>query len=137
MKTKEQILTAIESGKRKSEIAFIEARDFKRLTDFFPVSDWHKFGFELKEGAKAPEPEELTEENVLKHLKSDLAFAFEKALNMRGISSSLMFEVIKTWMWVLDDPLMNFNKYSMYGLPLYKAVALKYGFKFFICTGLH
>jgi len=132
MKTKEQILAMVESGERKSEISFIEARDFKRLIDFFPVSDWSKFGFTLKEGVEAkdvPEPKELTKENVLKQLENDLNFAFEKALNKRGISSSLMFEVIKMWMWVLDDPLMNFDSYPMYGLPLYKAVALKYGFE--------
>jgi hypothetical protein len=150
VKTREQILAAVKSGDRKSEIAWVEARDFKRLVVFFPVSDWKFFCIEPVE--KLPEehpkwnfvkagsvtrqeiqegllPEELTEENVLKHLKKDLEFSFYKALDKRGISSSLMYEVIKMWMWVLDDPLMDFKEYSMYGLPLYKAVAVKYGFE--------
>ena len=73
-------------------------------------------------------PKEYTEENILQELKSDVAFGFDKALDNRGISSSLMYEVVKMWMWVLDDELMDFDNYSMYGLPLFKAVALKYGF---------
>ena len=94
----------------------------------FPTEDWDKLGFSLKEGEKPPKAKPLTRQNILKQLKGDLEFAFEKALNQRGISSGLMYEVIKMWMWVLEDPLQNFDEYAMYGLPLYKAAALKYGF---------
>ena len=125
MKTKAQILEAVRNGKTSG---CLDGRDFSRLVSFFPVSDWEAFGFELKEGATPPEPLELTQENLLKRLEHDLAFAFEKALDKRGISSSLMHEVIKMWMWVLDDPLHDRDDYAMYGLPLYKAVASKYNF---------
>lgn len=64
----------------------------------------------------------------MSRLETDIAFAFEKALDKRGISSSLMYEVIKMWLWVLDDDLQHFDEYSMYGFPLFKSVALKYGF---------
>jgi hypothetical protein len=129
MKTKEQILEAIKNGKEPGD--FLDRRDFSRLTIFFPVEDWKTFGFELKKGAKAPEPKELTRERVLHRLENDLEFAFEKALNCRGISSSMMYEVIKMWLWVLDDSLQDQpdEAYAYYGLPLYKAVALKYGFE--------
>lgn len=107
----------------------IDNRDFSRLIRFFPAEDWKIFGFELKEGKDAPTPIEYTKENVLKYLQSDLEFSFEKALGRRGISSNLMYEVIKMWMWVLEDDLYKFEEYAMYGLPLFKAVAVKYGFK--------
>ena len=32
-------------------------------------------------------------------------------------------------MWVLEDPFQHFDEYAQYGLPLYKAVALKYKLK--------
>ncbi len=125
MKTKEQILEAITNG-RKSEC--IDERDYSRLTDFFPVKDWSKFGFVLVNGQEPPHPLELTEKAVLKKLKNDVAFGFEKALNKRGISSSSMYEVVKMWLWILDDPLQHFDDYAMYGLPLFKIVAIEYGF---------
>ena len=123
MKTKEQILEAINSG-RKSRC--IDMRDYIRLSDFFPADEWGAFGFNLKDGVDPPTPEELSQENILRHLKGDLEFAFEKALGQRGISSELMYEVVKMWMWVLDDELQEFNGYAQYGLPLLKAVAVKY-----------
>lgn len=125
MKTKEQILDTIKNGK-VSEC--IDGRDFSRLGLYFKVKDWEYLGLSLKDGATPPTPKELTKENILKSLESDLTFGFEKALNCRGISSSLMYEVIKMWLWVLDDPLQNFDNYPMYGLPLFKAVAIKYGY---------
>lgn len=39
-----------------------------------------------------------------------------------------MFDVVKEWLFILEDPLKYFDDYSMYGLPLFKAVAVKYGF---------
>jgi hypothetical protein len=125
MKTLEQ-LYEYKGGETTS---LIDNRDLSRLIDFIPVEDWSKFGFTLKEGVdpKTVVTVPLTQEEVIKRLKGDLSFAFEKALNKRGISSSLMWDVIKMWMWVLDDELQDFENYAQYGLPLYKAVAVKYG----------
>ena len=41
-----------------------------------------------------------------------------------------MFEVVKMWNWILEEGLENFsdNDYAQYGLPLFKATAIKYGF---------
>jgi hypothetical protein len=33
------------------------------------------------------------------------------------------------WLWVLDDELADFEAYAQYGLPLFKRVAVKYGFE--------
>ena len=73
----------------------------------------------------------MTKENILIQLKQDLEFAFEKAIDKRGISSSFMFEVIEMWNWILEEGLEDWSEdqYAMYGLPLYRATALKYDFE--------
>lgn len=71
---------------------------------------------------------EFTKQNVLKQLESDVAFGFKKALEKNLLISKLMFDVVKEWLLILEDPLKDFDDYSMYGLPLFKAVAVKYGF---------
>ena len=40
-----------------------------------------------------------------------------------------MFEVVKMWNWILEEELENFDDYPMYGLPLFKATAVKYSFE--------
>lgn len=127
MLTREQVLAAVTGG-RNSEC--LDGRDYSRLLEFFPVADWTKFGFEAKPGVDVnTAPKEWTRETILDQLGKDVAFGFEKALNQRGISSGLMYNVVKMWMWVLEDEeLANFNSYAQYGLPLFKAVAVKYGF---------
>lgn len=47
----------------------------------------------------------------------------------RGISSSLMADVVMMWNWILEDGLEDFDEYPMYGLPIFKATAIKYGFE--------
>jgi len=94
--------------------------------DFFPASEWAAFGFEAEEAADAPVP--WTQENILEQLRRDVEFGFEKALDRRGISAGLMYNVVKMWMWVMEDDLQDHDEYAMYGLPLFKAVAVKYGF---------
>ena len=129
MKTREDILAAVRAGKKSQSL---DGRDFSRLANFFPISDWEVFGFTLAEGKteKDVSIKDLTKENVLEQLKRDVDFGFEKALDQRGLSAGMMFEVVRMWMWVLDDELQHFNdnEYAQYGLPLLKAVAVKYGF---------
>lgn len=126
MKTREEVIDAIRAGR---ETQCLDGRDYARLTDFFPVDLWPVFGIRLKEGVIPPAVVDWTEENILRHLKEDVTFGFEKALNKRGISAGLMYEVVKTWLWVLDDDLQDHDDYPQYGLPLFKAVAVKYGFE--------
>lgn len=126
MLTQEQILSEVKSKSKQSNC--IDSRDFSRLCKFFPAETLSDFGFTLKDGTDWT-PLSWTEENILRELKEDVAFGFEKALNQRGISSSLMYEVVKMWLWVLEDDLQNFKSYAQYGLPLFKAVASEYGFK--------
>lgn len=122
MKTIEEIL--------KYESQALDGRDIGRLGSFMTHDQLKVVGLALAKPDLEWVPEEYTRENVIKHLKDDLAFAFEKALNKRGLSAGMMFSVIKMWMWVLDEheDLVNWSddNYAMYGLPLFKAVALRY-----------
>lgn len=107
----------------------LDGRDLHRLAAFIPEEELKDFGLEVKdEYVGTHEHAEFNRENVLNQLKKDVAFGFEKALNQRGISSSLMYEVVAMWNWILEEGLEDFDQYAQYGLPLFKATALKYGF---------
>ncbi len=104
----------------------IEDRLGRRLCQFLTTEQAKSIGWEIKNPNWIPE--EFTKENILEQLEKDVAFGFEKALNQRGISAGLMYEVVKGWLLILEDSLKDFDDYPMYGLPLFKAVAVKYGF---------
>lgn len=108
----------------------IDGRDLTRLMQFIPESELKDFGIELKEeyvGKHETIP--FTRENILNQLKGDVEFGFTKALNKRGLSAGAMFDVVRMWNWILEEGLEDFStdQYPMYGLPLFKATALKYG----------
>ena len=125
MKTKEYIIENYKEFKTP-----LDDRFGSRFTDFLPVEDWEKVGFRYtgNENEK-PEPKEWTRENILAQLKQDVEFGFEKALDKRGISAGLMFDVVMKWNRVLEEGLEDWgvNHYAQYGLPLFKATAVKYG----------
>lgn len=124
MKTREQVV-------KEHVSQTFDHRDLHRLADFWPEEELHQLGFEVIEGKKGVHKwKEWTRENILKQLEHDVAFGFEKALNQRGISSGLMFYVVKMWNWILEEGLEDFSNenYTQYGLPLFKATAVKYGF---------
>lgn len=125
MKTLEKIMSEYKSDT-------LDGRDLHRLMQFIPENQLSSLGLELKdEYAGKHKHIKLTKKNVLRRLKEDVEFGFEKALNQRGISASLMNDVVKMWNWVLEDGLEDIpqnDNYAQYGLPLLKATALKYGF---------
>lgn len=123
MKTIEQILL-------EHEFNCLDGRDLNRLAVFLTVEQITDLGMEFRDGKEAEhQPIEFTRENILLQLKRDVEFGFEKALNKRGISSSLMYEVVSMWNWILEEGLEGFEDYENYGLPLFKATALKYSFE--------
>lgn len=128
MLTANKVLNAIQSGR---ESHCIDGRDYSRLVEFFPIADWPIFSLSLKEGVDISEItiKKWTLDNVVAQLEEDVRFGFEKALDQRSISSGLMYEVVKMWLWILEDDLQSFDEYAQYGLPLFKAVAVKYNFK--------
>lgn len=122
MKTLEQIYEQYKSNA-------IDGRDIGRLAEFVPEADFQRLGLELKDEFKGThEAKEFTRENVLSQLEKDVGFGFEKALNQRGISASLMHDVVCMWNWILEEGLEDFDDYPQYGLPTFKATAVKYGF---------
>lgn len=127
MKTHSKVLTEIRDG-RVSRC--LDGRDYGRLINFYPIGDWALFGYVLNDQAMPRDhPRPWTESEILKQLESDLVFAFEKALDKRGLSADMMNEVVKMWLWILEDELAAWpdSQYPQHGLPLLKAVALKYG----------
>lgn len=96
-----------------------------RLAKFLTEEQLEKIGFKYDGDEPYPEPKEWTRENIL---EQDVEFGFEKAL---GISASLMFYVVLRWNQVLEEGLENYpeENYAMYGLPLFKATAVKYGWE--------
>lgn len=107
-----------------------ERRFTKRFLDFLPTSEWEKFGYGYK-GEEEYIPKEWTEENIIAQLKADLDFAIEKATNHRGISSSLMYDVLKSWCIVLENGLEK-TEYGWYGDKLIKAIDEYYGFGLYV-----
>ena len=129
MKTYEDIVKLL-----AEDPACLDSRDLNRLCYFINAEDVINAlklnDEESKELKDTHKPVPYTRENVINCLRSDVEFAFEKALCKRGISSSFMFEVIKMWNNILEEGLENWpdSDYAQYGLPLFKATALKYGF---------
>ena len=106
--------------------SLIDTRFTKRFIDFLPTNEWEKFGYKYT-GIKEYTPKEWTEENVIAQLKEDVEFGIEKATNHRGISASLMFDVVKAWCKILENGL-DTSDYGWYGDTLFKAVDDYYKF---------
>lgn len=104
-------------------------RDYDRLMRFIPESRLKDFGIELKkEYTGTHEHIPFTRDNVLKQLERDVIFGFEKCMNRRGISSAMMYEVVKMWNWILEEGLEDFEDEGLYGRDTFEATAEKYGF---------
>jgi hypothetical protein len=125
-------MKTLQEVKESYESKTLDGRDLTRLFQFIPFDMFPFCGMELKEGTTVEqlgERKEFTRENVLTQLESDVAFGFEKALNKRGLSAGAMHSVVMMWNWILEEGLEDFDEYPMYGLPLFKATALKYGWE--------
>lgn len=103
----------------------LDDRFGSRFIDFLTIEEMESIGFELKDEYKKDwQPKEWNEENIIEQLKEDIEFGIAKAEDERGISASLMFEVVKSWLKVLEDKeiLEYFEDYYDYGLNgFYKA----------------
>lgn len=124
MKTLEQVI-------REYESECLDRRDMSRLARFLPEADLSKIGVSMKDEYVGKHvPIEFTRENILAQLEKDVAFGFDKALDQRGLSAGLIFQVVMMWNWILEEGLEDFDEddYTYYGLPLFKATAMKYGF---------
>ncbi len=106
----------------------LDDRFGRRLLSFLTLEQCKQIGFEIKEEFKNDwkVEKEWTRENILEQLKQDVEFGWEKACDERGISSSLMYEVVRSWNKVLEEGLEKFDEYDSYGKPLFEETARKY-----------
>jgi len=85
-----------------------EDRFGRRFAQFLTEEQAKQIGIELTDEAKKngivwKQPKEWTEENILKQLKKDIEFGWEKVCKKRQFSSSLMFEVVIAWCDILES----------------------------------
>lgn len=122
-------MKSLQQVKENYKSQTLDGRDISRLMQFIPEPELKDFGIELKdEYVGKHKHKKFTKKNILKQLRDDVDFGFEKALNQRGLSAGMMYSVVSMWNWVLEEGLENFEDYAQYGLPLFKATAVKYGF---------
>lgn len=97
---------------------YLDDRFGSRFCDFLTEEQGKDIGFTVKEECVWKKPKKWTKQNVIRQLKRDIEFGIEKAEGQRGISSSLMFDVCKSWLKVLEDKEMleKFENYYDYGL---------------------
>lgn len=127
MKTIKQILAEHNDAIKETSLS-IEDRLGIRLCQFLTEEQAKSIGFTLKEGESWKTPIPFTEENVLKQMKEDVEFGWEKACNHRGISANLMYDVVLGWCKILENEFADWDDYAPYGTPLFIAVSNKYGF---------
>ena len=111
------------------EDKYLDRRWTKRFLDFLPVKEWINYGFAPSEGADPPVVKEWTEDNILKQLKEDVEFGYQKAIDERGISSELMAMVVNTWCKVLENGLNLDGNDGRYCIQQFTVVAEHYGWK--------
>lgn len=76
-------------------------------------------------------PEELAMVGGADELLDSLDNKFVRLQMVDPAAASLMFYVVLRWNQVLEEGLENYpeENYAMYGLPLFKATAVKYGWE--------
>ena len=125
MKTLKYVKNHIEEFEEDN---FIDSRFTKRFLDFLPTDEWEKFGFRYT-GEKERIPKDWTRENILDQLKEDVLFGYEKAINERGISSSLMASVVNAWCKILEHGLDLNGDDGYYHIKQFVNVSNYYGWR--------
>ena len=123
MKSQEQIIDRLKSIKKNDILGFRT----EALVDFLTKEKAETLrGDIFKENAefKGWEKPDLSDDAVKKRAKEYLAFAFDKALNHRGISASRSVEKLKEWLWLIGlDDQVDWENYQNYGCPILRQVA--------------
>lgn len=109
----------------------LDERFGRRFCDFLTNEQAEQIGWKFKEGY-VHQPKAWTEENVLEQLKQDVEFGWEKCCDQRGISASLMADVVQKWCNVLENGLYDLE-YGYYGDNVFKTVAKHYGWELKWC----
>lgn len=130
---------------REEMVAKIKARiEEQPILDFFPEvilgylawddalqflsKDWlAKEGEEVLKAKWKYQPN--TNEAVLTEMKEYMEFAWDKALNHRGLSANRSIDKMRAWCWLLgDEEKIDWEKYAQYGAPILKQICELYGF---------
>jgi len=112
---------------------FFNDLDLWKLCMYIKSKDLQLFGFMLKENENCQKWDKKVEKkwkrkNFIKELKKELGYAFDKMNKKEGLAVALIIELIKMWLWILDDDLWKNEEFEPYGLPFLEKVALKYKF---------
>lgn len=100
-----------------------------RMARFVPEHQFHLIGAKPRPETAGPHvPEPFTRERVLELLREDVMRGFEGALARRGLDAWLAYGGVQLWNWVLEEGLEGVDQFPCYGLPLFKATAVQYGF---------
>lgn len=107
----------------------LDSRFTKRLCKFLSAAEVKALGYEFGEGY-VHTPKEWTEENVLNQLKDDVEFGYSKAVDQRGISCWLMYNVVNSWCKVLENGLgLDEDDAGNYAINQFTKVAEHYGWE--------
>lgn len=106
------------------------------LDDCIPFLDYAHAKEFLKEECSEDKWNEVrapyTRDHVLHVMAEYMPFAWDKALNHRGLSSSRSTSHFSTWLWLLGDDeahkAYEDTEYAMYGVPKLKFICEKFGF---------
>lgn len=126
LKSQQQIIDKIKGEKdffgftTEVLVFFLDAENAKEFFDEQKdFSDW-----------KPDLPDKAT---VIEKMREYMDFAWEKAIDERGLSAGRSVRKFQTWLWLLDDAeTLEFaeddDNYSPYGKPILKCISEKYGF---------
>ena len=124
-KTQDEILERIEKMKGNNFFGF----ETGNLVNFLEFENAKEF---LKDDVTKDEWEKVREFDPAKEIKRYMSFAWEKANDHRGLSSSRSLSHMRAWLW-LDgqDDLLKFldndSNYAPYGKPVLSKICLHYG----------
>ncbi len=120
MRTDEEILARIKALKDDDLLGFETGDLLSRLS--FEVAQAAGI---LRPDAKPWTVESRRSADLIAEMKSYLAFAWDKALNHRGISAGRSVNHYQSWMWLLGDDeyaSIDWERYRNYGAPILRQV---------------
>lgn len=128
LRTDEEIIARLKDERRLDPFGF-------GVSDLVPLLPFEKARPWLKEGVTADEwrVDARDRYSVIERMRDYMPFAWDKALDHRGLSASRSITHFKEWLWLLgDDETLAFaeddSNYANYGAPILKRVCERYGF---------
>ena len=105
----------------------IDGRDALRFAAFLPFSRLGEVGAVTEIAEEDWQALPWTEEEILRQLKADVEFGYEKGMDRRAISASCMFCVVEMWCELLENGIKLDREIPDYGVSSFLRVANHYG----------